>query len=213
MVFVDSFVRSFVDTISLSLDGFDLPPFFFIFPSLPPPTMECLNFFFENTGDPGTNTVLLMTSSLRNSQSLSEFLSEMDPDMPPGTQGKKMMEEKLRMYLWWKAKVTERKQERKGPSTMTTRGTGRGNNHSDSVASGSGSGSGRGTAVGDGELSEALKKKDRERQARAASRRRVRGGAPTPTHAGSSSRDNHTSAGASGGDARTLDEAQTIAEL
>lgn len=47
MVFVDSFVRSFVDTISLSLDGFDLPPFFFIFPSLPPPTMECLNFFLK----------------------------------------------------------------------------------------------------------------------------------------------------------------------
>ena len=149
-----------------------------------------------------------MTSSLRTSQQVSEFLSEMDPEAPPGTMGRKMMEEKLRLYLWWKAKLSERnQQDRKGLSNSTVTRAG---NHSDSVASGSGSG-GLGTAVGDGQLSEALRKKDQERQARTANRRRVRGGAPASNT--SSSRDGGTIEGTGGGDARTYDEGQAIVEL
>ncbi len=120
------------------------------------------------------------------------------------------MEDKLRLYLWWKAKFAEDKQDRKVPSAVT-----RGGNHSDNVATGSGgggSGRGNGTAQkGEGELSEALKKKDKERQTRTANRRRVRGGAPVQS--ASSSRDGASIAGTSGGDARTSDEGQTIVEL
>ncbi|KAF9804280.1 hypothetical protein IEO21_09434 [Rhodonia placenta] len=63
---------------------------------------------------PGTNTVLIMTSSLRTSSVLSDFLSEMDLDALPGSRGRKMMEDKLRLYLWWKGKLSERKQEGRG---------------------------------------------------------------------------------------------------
>ncbi|CAL1710551.1 unnamed protein product [Somion occarium] len=127
--------------------------------------------------DPGTDTVLIMTSSVRTCQLLTEFLSTMDPDAPPGSQGCRMMEDKLRLYLWWKGKLAQRKQEGKtgfalptGQKNPTERG------------------------AGDAEVSEALKKKDRERQARAASRRRVRGGGP----AASSSREGELSSTASG---------------
>ena len=121
-----------------------------------------------------------------------------------------MMEDKLRLYLWWKAKFAERKQDRKVPSTVT-----RGGNHSDNVATGSGrgeSGGGNGTAEqSEGGLSEALRKKDKERQARTANRRRVRGGAPVQST--STSRDGANVAGTSGGDERTYDDAQAIVEL
>ena len=66
-----------------------------------------------------------------------------------------MMEDKLKLYLWWKGKLSERKAEGKGPIALP-----------------------KITENGDNEVSEALKRKDRERQERQANRRRVRGGAP-----------------------------------
>ena len=66
-----------------------------------------------------------------------------------------MMEDKLKLYLWWKGKLSERKAEGKGPIALP-----------------------KSTENGDNEVSEALKRKDRERQERQANRRRVRGGAP-----------------------------------
>ncbi|OBZ77930.1 DNA repair protein rad16 [Grifola frondosa] len=51
---------------------------------------------------PGKNTVLIMASSLHTCTLLSEFLSSMDLHAPRGSQGRKMMEDKLRLYLWWK---------------------------------------------------------------------------------------------------------------
>jgi DNA excision repair protein ERCC-4 len=67
----------------------------------------------------------------------------------------------LRRYLWWKRKLSEKKQDGAGPST----------------AGDSGQGSGDNNQAGGG-LSEAMKKKDRNKAERMASRRRVRGGAP-----------------------------------
>ncbi|KAH8077748.1 hypothetical protein BXZ70DRAFT_695271 [Cristinia sonorae] len=121
--------------------------------------------------DPGTNTVLIMTSSLRTAQLLSEFLSSMDPDAPQGAQGRKMMEGKLRLYLWWKAKFADQRKDGKGGTDGgRTKGSFAPRGGPNSFLPG-----------GDEHLSEALKKKDRERQERAANRRRVRGGAPTPS--------------------------------
>ena len=52
-----------------------------------------------------------------------------------------MMEDKLKLYLWWKGKLSERKAEGKGPIALP-----------------------KTTENGDNEVSEALKRKDRERQ-------------------------------------------------
>ncbi|KAI0916475.1 hypothetical protein AcV5_002963 [Taiwanofungus camphoratus] len=119
---------------------------------------------------PGTNTVLVMTSSLRTCTLVSEFLSTMDPEAPRGSRARKMMEGKLRLYLWWKSKLNDRKQEGRRHFAMPE-----GKKNQDD---------------GEAEVSEALKKKDRERRERAANRRRVRGGAPAAT----TSRDNVESA-------------------
>ena len=86
---------------------------------------------------------------------IKDFLGTMDADAPRGSQGRRMMEDKLRLYLWWKGKLSERKAEGKGPIALP-----------------------KGKDNAPDEISEALKRKDREKQERAASRRRVRGGAP-----------------------------------
>ena len=36
-----------------------------------------------NAGDPGTNTVLIMTSSIRSAELLREFLGSINPDGDP----------------------------------------------------------------------------------------------------------------------------------
>lgn len=129
----------------------------------------------------------------------------MDPEAAPGTQGRKMMEDKLRLFLWWKAKLGERKPDSKSGADSAGFKGGPG-----PAFRGNGS-----AAAGEVELSEALKKKDRERQARTANRRRVRGGAPAP-----SVRDGQTApvpdqqdAAAPSGSGQTRDEAISIDEL
>lgn len=62
----------------------------------------------------GSNTVLIMISSTRTLTLVSDFLASMDADAAPGTQGRAMMERKLRLYLWWKGKLGERKKEGRG---------------------------------------------------------------------------------------------------
>ncbi|KAF4562504.1 hypothetical protein EYR36_004165 [Pleurotus pulmonarius] len=119
--------------------------------SLPPPTVP-------STVVPGTNTVLVMTSSTREASILSDFLSDMDADAPPGTQGRKMMIRKLYSYLAWKGKLS-----------FQQGNVGKGNGSAFAVPTFERQNS---TA-----LSEALKKKDREKAERSAGRRRVRGGA------------------------------------
>jgi DNA excision repair protein ERCC-4 len=105
-----------------------------------------------------------MTSSTRTCSILTEFLSTMDTEALPGSRGRQMMMKKLRLYLWWKGKLSERKQDGKTYFAGTSK---------DNF-----------DKYGDlSEISEALKKKDREKAEKANCRRRVRGGAP----AGSSS--------------------------
>lgn len=112
---------------------------------------------------PGTNTVLIMTSSLRTCSLVNEFLSSLDANAPRGTRGRRMMLDKLHLYVWWKSKLSEKKKEGQGTFYMPD-----GRVRNDSNEGGS-------------EVSEALRKKDRERQERSANRRRVRGGAPAPS--------------------------------
>lgn len=98
----------------------------------------------------------------------------MDPNAPPGSQGRSMMMRKLRLYLWWKGKLSQRKQDGKShfrmPDADNNNGGGRAN---DQYVESSG-------------LSEAMKRKDKERAARTANRRRVRGGGPTASGSESS---------------------------
>jgi DNA excision repair protein ERCC-4 len=111
----------------------------------------------------GSNTDLIMTSSTYASKLIGEFLSTMDPDAPRGTQGRKMMLQKLGNYLWWKGKLSDQKPDEK-PQTIPDSGR-------------TLSGGLKPTDENEG-LSEAMLKKDREKSDKTARRRRVRGGAP-----------------------------------
>ena len=137
------------------------------------PGMLLLVFFFSKTflnvssvNATSSNTILVMTSSTRTCSLLTEFLSTMDTEASPGSRGRQMMMKKLRLYLWWKGKLSERKQDGKSPFAMPGANKDNFDNYGN-VA----------------EISEALKKKDKEKAEKAKCRRRVRGGAP----AGSSS--------------------------
>jgi len=75
------------------------------------------------------------------------------------------MMRKLKLYLWWKSQLAERKQSGKGPIALLDSSSNRINNlFSEEAAV-------EPTAA-------ALKKKDQERAQRTQSRRRMRGGAP-----------------------------------
>ena len=85
-----------------------------------------------------------------------------------------MMMKKLRLYLWWKGKLSERKQDGK----TTFAGTSKDNFDK----------------YGDmSEISKALQKKDKEKAEKSKSRRRVRGGAPAGSSSSSSRADNASS--------------------
>ena len=116
--------------------------------------------------------MLVMASSLHTCTLIKDFLDALEGDAPRGAQGRRMMEDKLRLYLWWKGKLSERKAEGKGPIALP-----------------------QGKDQADSGMSEALKKKDRDRQERQAKRRRVRGGGP----AVGLGRDEVASGGGSGG--------------
>ena len=102
--------------------------------------------------------MLVMASSLHTCTLIKDYLNALDSDAPRGAQGRRMMEDKLRLYLWWKGKLAERKADGRAPIALPQ---GRGRSGTD--------------------ISEALKRKDREKLARAANRRRIRGGAPAAT--------------------------------
>ncbi|KAF7301049.1 ERCC4 domain-containing protein [Mycena indigotica] len=121
---------------------------------------------------PGSNVVLIMTSSTRTCRVISEFLSTKDDSLPRGAQGRAMLMKRLRVYLWWKTTLARRKADGKPGFGMP-----------DIIPGESGFKQGYPTeerGVGT-QISEALKKKDREMADRNARRRRVRGGAPTPS--------------------------------
>ncbi|KAG6896228.1 hypothetical protein C0992_009623 [Termitomyces sp. T32_za158] len=123
------------------------------------------------TANLGTNTVLVMTSSTRIGSVLTDFLSNIDHDAPPGYKGRRMMLRKLRLYLWWKTKLTKQKHDGKSRVAFPDVST----RNDDDI---------RKFPSGGGDVSEALKKKDEEKAKRAASRRRIRGGAPTAPQSG-----------------------------
>lgn len=87
----------------------------------------------------------------------------MDEDAPPGSQGRKMMMRKLKLYLWWKSQLAERKESGKGPIALLDSSKRTRNVFAEESVE---------------ESSEAMKKKDQERAQRIQSRRRMRGGAP-----------------------------------
>ncbi|GLB36876.1 putative ERCC4 domain containing protein [Lyophyllum shimeji] len=143
----------------------------------------------------GSNTVLVMASSTRTCGVLTEFLSTIDHDAPNGTKGRRMMLRKLRLYLWWKSKLAERKQDGKSHFALPD-GPGRVGNGFEKL-------------YGEGDnISEALKKKDKVRAERAASRRRVRGGAPAAVPRDASSK-NDSQASVMG---EIQNEAETFAQ-
>lgn len=143
-----------------------------------------------------------MTSSSRTASLVSEFLGRMDNSAPPGQRGRKMLERRLRLYLWWKAKLGEKEKDSKGKATF----------HMPQQPKDFDKGK-------RDEISEALKKKDAQAREKAASRRRVRGGGP-PT-AGPSRQSTNTTPGPSSstaqeeikGTGEMMDEAEDIAEL
>jgi len=115
-----------------------------------------------------------MTSSTRTCNLVTEFLSSMDENAPPGGRGRKMMMSKLRSYLWWKGRLGSKKKDgRQPPTTLPASSTS--NNH-DVLSPG---------GMEEVEMSAALKKKDQDRAQKAQNRRRVRGGAPLPAVSGS----------------------------
>ncbi|KAJ7176197.1 hypothetical protein C8R43DRAFT_1057490 [Mycena crocata] len=126
---------------------------------------------------PGSNIVLVMASSTRTCTLISEFLSSKDDAAAKGAQGRPMLMHKLRLYLWWKRKLAERKAEGR-PGFGLPDSTGHG-----------GPNQGYARMYGGKEgISEALQRKDREKADRQASRRRVRGGAPAGAAAAASAR-------------------------
>jgi DNA excision repair protein ERCC-4 len=135
-----------------------------------------------------------MVSSLRTANMLRDYLSKMDPDAPAGRKGRKMMEEKLGMYLWWKTRLSKGAQSGRPPipipeALLNSR-----------------------ASVQDEEsgLSAALRKKDRDRRDKAANRRRVRGGGhPLAESTRGKSKDTAMTLG----EEAMRDEAENIAQL
>lgn len=151
----------------------------------------------SSTVPSGSNTVLIMSSSTRTSTLLSDFLSSMDtaPSAVPGTQGRAMMERKLRLYLWWKGKLGDWRKEGRGVFGMPDKSR---------EALG-------GAATG---VSEAMRRKDAAVKERGGSRRRVRGGAGGgAAGSGSGSAGGRKERDTVVGEGEMREEAETIAEL
>lgn len=114
-----------------------------------------------------------------------------------------MMEDKLRVYLWWKGTLNERKHDGKAPFQLPDAARRHQNDESGKFYG------------GDDGISEALKRKDKEKAERSASRRRVRGGAPNSTSSGNgrASTLKPEAKDSVVGEAEMRDEAENIAEL
>lgn len=143
---------------------------------------------------PGSDTVLVMADSPRTAALLAEYLGSRDPRAERGRQGRRMLERKLKLYLWWKRKRAERKTDGRAGFAMPARAK-------DFSAQGKKE---RGGAEG---VSEALRRKDRQTQERNASRRRTRGGAPAGAAGGGRVKAEE------GAQAETLGEAEDVADL
>lgn len=113
--------------------------------------------YLKTKGQAGTDNVIIMTSSTRTCTTLREYLSQLDPAEPRGTQGRRMLMNRFRGYLNWKAYLQKMEKSSK-TSTLPKPGT-------------------RSTVEkNQTTLNEALAKKDKERMERTMKRRRIRGG-------------------------------------
>lgn len=112
-----------------------------------------------------------MCSSQRTCELLSEYLSSMVPSAERGSKGRKMMERRLRLYLWWKGKLSSNQKEGRGIFQLPASGPGDAPQHQTEANSG---------------ISDALKKKDAVTKDRLANRRRLRGGGPAAAASGRS---------------------------
>lgn len=142
--------------------------------------------------NPGSDTVLIMASSTRTGELIREFLATHDPEAPKGTQGRNLMEDKLKLYLWWKKKLVSAKEDGR-PAFGMPKGSG-------------------GAGKGDGDVSEAMRRKDERSLKERGSRRRVRGGAPTANVVGEK-RNMTVEKGLMSGEGEMRNEASDIAEL
>lgn len=142
--------------------------------------------------------MLVMTSSTHTANTVSEFLARLDPEAEPGAQGRSMLEEKLRVYLWWKSKLSnEKKRDGVRPGFSAPR-----NDNWDQKQG------------GEGEISEALKRKDKERRERQVGRRRVRGGAVTGAESTrDKGKERERDVSMTTGEEVMRDEAESIADL
>ncbi|KAI5115404.1 hypothetical protein M0805_005239 [Coniferiporia weirii] len=122
---------------------------------------------------PGTDTVLVMCSNQRTCEVLSDYLSSLDRRSPRGKWGGRTMERRLRLYLWWKAKLNADRNE--GVETFRMPGLRNEEVNLASRALGADGNAAPGVQKG---LSEALKRKDALMREKSMSRRRVRGGTP-----------------------------------
>ncbi|KIL60371.1 hypothetical protein M378DRAFT_14230 [Amanita muscaria Koide BX008] len=125
------------------------------------------------SSNPGSDAILIVTSSTRSCQSLREYLSMMDHDAPRGAKGRPMLMRRFRNYLFWKKALSHQRMEAKaqaGPqASKTTSG-----------------------ASGAHGLSAALKRKDKLVLDKANGRRRMRGGAAAaPTRGAEKSKSGH----------------------
>lgn len=116
----------------------------------------------------------------------------MDQNAPRGQKGRKVMERRLRNYLFWKGRLTD-------SGGKSQRGVGQ------SVSAPK-------THVADDQPSEALRRKDALRKERQGSRRRMRGGPPggVPSER---TQEPEARAGAMGGESVVQHEAEQLAEL
>jgi DNA excision repair protein ERCC-4 len=135
--------------------------------------------------------VLIMCSSDRTSNLVQDFLSTMDPMAAAGAKGRKLMEKKLKSYLFWKGRLgSEGKTIDNADPTKSTEVTG---------------------------ISDALKRKDARNKERQGSRRRTRGGPPNSDAAGRTvgerSMDPGLRSGAMGGEGILKEEADELAIL
>lgn len=133
-----------------------------------------------------------MCNSERTATLIRDYLSTVDQNAPRGQKGRKIMERRLKTYLFWKGRLTDsggKSQREFGQSVPASK-----------------------TPVPNDQPSEALRRKDALRKERQGSRRRVRGGLP----GGAPSeriQEPEAKAGAMGGESVVQHEAEQLAEL
>ena len=133
-----------------------------------------------------------MCNSERTATLIRDYLSMVDQNAPRGQKGRKIMERRLRNYLFWKGRLNDsggKSQREVGQSVPAPM-----------------------TPMTNDQPSEALRRKDALKKERQGSRRRVRGGTPggAPSER---TKEPEARTGAMGGESVVQHEAEQLAEL